>query len=83
MHRAKQDQVKDLQQAGEPSSSLVWIITHASALLHPSKVQSSSRAERIHEENQAVHRGLAPKHGDRAVQHTEAKHSLRPPAKLG
>jgi len=70
LHRAKQDQVKDWLQAEEPSSSLVWIIIHAAALLHPSKVQSSSRAGCIHEESQAVRMSLASEHGDRALQNT-------------
>ena len=73
LHGAKQDQVKDSLWAEEPSSSLVWIITHAPALLHPSKVWCSSRGGHIHEESQAVHMALASERGDRALQHIEAK----------
>lgn len=73
LHRAKQDQVKDLLQAEEPSCNLVRIITHALAFLHPSKARSSSKAGSIHEESQAVHMGLASERRDKSLQHTEAK----------
>lgn len=83
LHGAKQDQVKDSLQAEEPSSSLVWIITHAPASLHPSKAWSSSGAGRLHEESWAVRMGLAPERGDRALQHTEAERLPKATGKAG
>lgn len=69
LQTAEQDQTRDSLQAGEPSPGLVWMITHAPALLHPSKVCSSlGLAMRTARLGMGVWRQLCSPQQPRAVQ---------------